>query len=66
MPETASAPAPTGAQRTERIRRLARFKRLKERARRDVERDPRLTAAELAELAAIYGQAASGGDVAAS
>lgn len=55
MQETAPAPAVlTGAQQTERIRRLARFKRLKERARKMAEGEPRLTADELAELARIF------------
>jgi hypothetical protein len=64
MPGTASQRPLTReewAARTEIPRRRARFKRLLDRARRDVERDPRLTADELAELAAIYGRAASGG-----
>jgi hypothetical protein len=61
MPETAAAPL-TGAQRTEHIRRLARFKRLKERAHKIVEGEPRLTPGELRELATIFTQIQGDGD----
>jgi hypothetical protein len=44
----------TGAQQTERIRRLARFKALKKRAVKWIETEPKLTDDELRQVAAIF------------